>query len=237
MVAMAATAPTAPTAPTRPLRRSTPLRRRGRRRRVRALSGAARRDAGGVDERRAVHRLGGAHLPADARHDARRAADARRCARRGRPHAVCHLRRAHGGVASRTASTASPSTSTTMRALRAVPVFAPNAATAVRAECDLEQGVGYSLTTYLTGVAPLRWVRASARRATNAGALRDAHRPGAQECAGRDAPLGRRRATGRRRSTTSCAPTRRTTRRRRGWPSAASTARSRATSRRCSAGR
>ena len=41
---------------------------------------------------------------------------------------------------------------------RAVPVFAPNAATAVRAECDLEQGVGYSLTTYLAGVAPLRWV-------------------------------------------------------------------------------
>ena len=41
---------------------------------------------------------------------------------------------------------------------RAVPVFAPNAATAVRAECDLEQGVGYSLATYLTGVAPLRWV-------------------------------------------------------------------------------
>ena len=41
---------------------------------------------------------------------------------------------------------------------RAVPVFAPNAATAVRAECDLEQGVGYSLATYLAGVAPLRWV-------------------------------------------------------------------------------
>ena len=41
---------------------------------------------------------------------------------------------------------------------RAVPVFAPNAATAVRAECDLEQGVPYSLATYLAGVAPLRWV-------------------------------------------------------------------------------
>ena len=41
---------------------------------------------------------------------------------------------------------------------RAVPVFAPNAATAVRAECDLEQGVPYSLLTYLAGVRPFRWV-------------------------------------------------------------------------------
>ncbi len=41
---------------------------------------------------------------------------------------------------------------------RAVPVFAPNAATAVRAECDLEQGVPYSMSTYLTGVGPFRWL-------------------------------------------------------------------------------
>ena len=65
---------------------------------------------------------------------------------------------------------------------RAVPVFAPNAATAVRAECDLEQGVGYSLTTYLTGVAPLRWVARflpDARR-TPCDRLRDAHRSGSR---------------------------------------------------------
>lgn len=40
---------------------------------------------------------------------------------------------------------------------RAVPVFHPGAAAAVRAEADCEVGVSYSLARYLTALRPLRW--------------------------------------------------------------------------------
>ena len=44
------------------------------------------------------------------------------------------------------------------RGWRALPVFAPRAAARVRAECNLEQGVEYSLARYVTATRGLRWL-------------------------------------------------------------------------------